>query len=95
MYVNKVEDIPTGAHWAILRSSAIHIPADERSKTNPGHGYPERNEPYITYQVFTSEDEFRTALAIILNGKYGDKTAKGIHVTATYSGRVTVAIEDD
>lgn len=33
-------DIPKKEHWAILDFVTVHIPGDERSRTNPGHGYP-------------------------------------------------------
>lgn len=45
-------DIPEGHHYAILtfKSSSVHIPGDERSRTNPGHGYGERTETYNTVE---------------------------------------------
>ena len=45
-------DLPEGHHYAILvfKSSSVHIPGDERSRTNPGHGYGERTETYTTYE---------------------------------------------
>jgi hypothetical protein len=51
-------DIPHGPHWAIVSTTSITIPGDERSRTHPGHGYPEHTETFITYQAFTSEDEW-------------------------------------
>jgi len=46
-------DIPEGHHYAILifKSQSVHIPGDERSRTNPGHGYPERTETYTSYEM--------------------------------------------
>lgn len=46
------KDVPEGEHYAILYFSSIFVPGDERSRTNPGHGYGERNEPTVEYVVF-------------------------------------------
>lgn len=58
-YVNTEDELPEGEHWAILHFSSIHIPGDERSRTNPGHGYPESNEPIVRYEAFKSRDEWQ------------------------------------
>ena len=53
-------DIPDGHHYAILvfRTSSVFIPGDERSRTNPGHGYPDRYENYNNYEYqFTTDRE--------------------------------------
>lgn len=61
--MTSLPDIPTGPHFAIIRTTSVTIPGDERSRTNPGHGYPESTETFITYQAFTErekwEDEIR------------------------------------
>lgn len=49
------QDVPEKEHFAILYFGSIWIPGDERSKTNPGHGYPEHNEIKIDYVVFESK----------------------------------------
>lgn len=55
-------DIPEGHHFAIVlfKQSSVHIPGDERSRTNPGHGYPERTETYTTneYTFTHNRDEW-------------------------------------
>lgn len=53
-----VSDIPAGSHWAILHFDSVLIPGDERSRTNPGHGYPERTETTSRYVVYTNEVEW-------------------------------------
>ena len=55
-YVNYRRDVPEGPHWAIITFSTVHIPGDERSRTNPGHGYPARDEPVVTYQAFENKE---------------------------------------
>src|SRR5258708_7423617 len=93
-YIIKSDQMPSGEHWAIVRTTGVMIPGDERSRTNPGHGYPERMEYYLSYQLFTTEEEFREAFTKLLNSPYGDKQAKGIHVAATYSGKMQVVVEE-
>lgn len=42
---------------AALVSRTITIPGDERSRTHPGHGYPESQETTITLHDFKDEAE--------------------------------------
>ncbi len=53
------ENMPVGKHYVILDFSSYHVPGDERSKTNPGHGYPDRNIPYAQYSVTEDHDEWK------------------------------------
>ena len=56
-YVKTKEDIPTGQHIAVLLFGTTYIPGDERSRTHPGHGYPESWEPKVDYIVMRDETE--------------------------------------
>lgn len=56
-YCNDKQDIPKGEHYAVLVFGSIHIPGDERSRTAPGHGYPEHTETKIDYIAFDSRVE--------------------------------------
>lgn len=38
--------------YAALVSRSVTIPGDERSRTNPGHGYPEHTESYMDIVEF-------------------------------------------
>ena len=49
--------IPTTEHWAIIQTTQTWVPGDERSRTNPGHGYPEHTVESIDYHSFPSEAE--------------------------------------
>jgi hypothetical protein len=51
-YSFRKKDIPTTPHWAILEFTSIHVEGDERSRTNPGHGYPASDEPVVLYLAF-------------------------------------------
>lgn len=54
----KLSDVPNHGHWAIIQTTSVNIPGDERSRTNPGHGYPASTETFITYRAFNSEAEW-------------------------------------
>ena len=55
----KPGDIPDGPHWAIVVFGSIYIPGDERSRTNPGHGYPGGTESTTSYYVCKDEAEWQ------------------------------------
>jgi hypothetical protein len=54
--------IPEGEHYAIIEFSRITIPGDERSRTHPGHGYPESTEDVQNYIVFTDRKEWEAEI---------------------------------
>ncbi len=81
-YVHNVADVPKVEHWAIMRGSTVHIPGDERSRTNPGHGYPAENKPVMEYEVYLTTDKFRRQLALALFRK---ESVVGLHVVGTYT----------
>ena len=56
--VQKPEDIPVGHHWAIITFGTIHIPGDERSRTNPGHGYGPSTEITTEYKLFALQKDW-------------------------------------
>lgn len=57
-----LSEIPNGPHWAIIQTTSVTIPGDERSRTAPGHGYPEHTESFITYRAFTAIGEWETEI---------------------------------
>ena len=44
--------------FAVIITKTIYHEGDERSRTNPGHGYPAYSENYDTLVEFKSEKEF-------------------------------------
>lgn len=50
--------MPDTQHWAIITTSQTYVPGDERSRTNPGHGYPEHHVESINYESFTDYIQF-------------------------------------
>lgn len=51
-------DIPKTPHYAIVEQRSVHIPGDERSRTNPGHGYPETTIQVWDYMVCDNREEW-------------------------------------
>lgn len=43
--------------YILITTDTIWIPGDERSRTNPGHGYPERTEVVQKVKFFDTEAE--------------------------------------
>lgn len=56
-YVSTKNELPVAPHLAALIFSSIHIEGDERSRTNPGHGYPAHSEAVVQYIAFDSREE--------------------------------------
>ncbi|NTF17776.1 hypothetical protein G6L37_05135 [Agrobacterium rubi] len=56
-------DIPKTEHFAVVYADSIYIPGDERSRTNPGHGYGESYEMRQVYKAFKSQAELESWIA--------------------------------
>ena len=54
--INDIKDCPTGAHLALLEFYSVYHEGDERSRTNPGHGYPAYTESVVRYTWWLPED---------------------------------------
>ena len=60
--VCSASEVPKVIHWVILKFSSVYIPEDERSRTNPGHGYPAKNVPVVSYEAYAEYAEWRLAV---------------------------------
>lgn len=49
--------IPYLDHYAVITTNTTIIPGDERSRTNPGHGYPEHSVDSLGYRAFPNEEK--------------------------------------
>lgn len=81
--------VPTTEHWVVLANKSYTIPGDERSRSSPGHGYPESTEHYMEYTVYFSENDMMAAMqrANVIQG-----SMVGIHVVGTYTAEVTIRV---
>ena len=93
-YVSEKSHLPPGDHYVIMQFSSIYVPGDERSRTNPGHGYPGRSEPIVQYISFTDKDEWEKEIRGLVEATYGKKEFVALYVKrATISTEVKVGIE--
>ncbi len=63
-------DIPLGEHFAVVEFTSVTIPGDERSRTHPGHGYPEHTDTYCYYHIFPSKVELANWILKHADTKY-------------------------
>ena len=93
-HVSVKSDMPTGDHYAIMEFSSINIPGDERSRTNPGHGYPAYTDHFIRYIAFTDKAEWEREVQERTNSKYGSNDFVATFVKqAKVSTTVSVAVD--
>lgn len=93
-WAHSSSDIPKGPHYAILEPRSTFIPGDERSRTNPGHGYPEHTEHSWDYIVFPNKEEWETEVKRRHESQWGRKDFVAISATpATVTSTVSVKVE--
>ena len=97
---SELNQIPDSPHWAIISSDSFWIEGDERSRTNPGHGYPGHTETTISYQAFTDEGEWmQEVIRLSTPTQFGGRTVtpkafKAVKVIpATIKTKVYVEVE--
>lgn len=80
-----MQSIPKGPHYAIIESVGIYTPGDERSRTNPGHGYPASTDYYNVYTAYTDKAawEERIKSLTLRNSVFVAIEAKPVTVTTT------------
>ena len=45
--------------YAVIVERSVYIPGDERSRTNPGHGYPATTEYFQNVITFDTEQQLK------------------------------------
>lgn len=73
-YVHKTTDLPPGEHFCILKIESVTIPGDERSRTNPGHGYGEHTTTNLSCAVYTSRKAWEEDITAKANGQWGSES---------------------
>lgn len=51
--------VPRTKHYAVIvyESNSVYIEGDERSKTNPGHGYPAHTETFNSFKHYVTQNK--------------------------------------
>ena len=93
-FVHSPSDLPKGEHWAIIEGTSVTIPGDERSRTNPRHGYPESIQQYITYEAFTDRVKFEEELKRRLSLSSYFRNIRGIHVKGSYEATTEIRLSE-
>jgi hypothetical protein len=70
-FARTTEDVPNVEHWVILKNDGVYVPGDERSRTNPGHGYPASTHNYLDYHVYLTEEKLLKAIEELETPQYG------------------------
>jgi hypothetical protein len=92
-FVNSLDDIPQTECWVIVKGTSVHHEGDERSRTHPGHGYPEHTDHFVqVYEVFTDEEIFKSQLAHeVKEAHFGGSSVRGFKFTP-YTTKTTVEV---
>jgi hypothetical protein len=73
-HISHQEEFPNKEHYAIIlfETSYIHHEGDERSRTNPGHGYPEHTETLhnFKYLAFDKTEDGKAEWESVIKLKY-------------------------
>ena len=90
-YCKSPTEIPKIPHFAIVEFSQVHHEGDERSRTNPGHGYPAYSETVCQYISFDSKTAWEQEISKRMQSKYGRKD-DFVAITATQAQITTQTI---
>jgi hypothetical protein len=55
--------------YLVITKASVSIPGDERSRTNPGHGYPAHTEHYDKVEFFDEQSDFEARLITLKDRK--------------------------
>lgn len=80
-YVTSAEKLTYGEHFGIIESSSIYVPGDERSRTNPGHGYPASSESVITLKVTADEAVWKEEISKLTTARHNYHSFKAVKIT--------------
>ena len=90
-----VDDLPAEEFFAILYPESVTTPGDERSKTHPGHGYPEHTSHHWRMEVYPSREAWESdILRLESQAGYMRRAFKAIRaIPAKITKSVSVAVE--
>lgn len=72
-YPTKQSQIPHGKSYAILKEKTTSVPGDERSRTNPGHGYPAHTVESWGVELFATKEEWEAEIEKLSGRVYASK----------------------
>lgn len=93
IFVTSADKMPSGEHWAIVEFSSFTVPGDERSRTAPGHGYPEHQQTTVEYRAYLTREDFEAEMQERA-ARPSCKSFRCIHVSGVISARPTFHLEE-
>ena len=79
--------------YAAIVSRSITIPGDERSRTNPGHGYGEYIETYSDFKEFKDIEDMKSWVKTVTTGYLKPQFRLIQYEELKYDTSVSVAIK--
>lgn len=79
--------------YAALVSKSVSIPGDERSRTNPGHGYPAHTETYLEMVEFADKPAMEAWVASQTRGGYAPSFKLIQYEELRYETSVSVTVK--
>ena len=78
--------------WMIITTESVYTPGDERSRTHPGHGYPESYDNVDRVQQFTDDqyDKFKDKISQLARYNTPYKAYKCEELTVKHSIEIEI-----
>jgi hypothetical protein len=81
----------SGKQYAAIISSSYKVEGDERSRTNPGHGYPEHTVQYNEFLTFNDRETMQRWLEYEESKIFNKKSYKIIeYIELTIKSTITI-----
>lgn len=77
-FPKRIDELSNEPFYAILHPVSTHVPGDERSKTNPGHGYPEHIVQTWNIEVFDNKESWHDAIIRLEKANHKYKAIQAI-----------------
>jgi hypothetical protein len=91
--VTKKSDFPTKAHYAIMTFDTLYHEGDERSRTNPGHGYGAYTEEVAHYNAYLDKEEWLKEIKRLAKAYLGDRYSQTQWVAFEAGKPITIDIQ--
>jgi len=93
-YPSKVSELPEGECYAILHPESMTIPGDERSRTHPGHGYPEHSVDYWKIETFKNKEEWEQEIARLIGSRWKTEFKAVVMKSVKVETKVVVKVSE-
>lgn len=91
--VTQLSDIPKIPHYVIVEIGSVHIPGDERSRTNPWHGYPAETRYYPSMRVTTDKEVWEGEVTRLTRENPKETKFVAYHVDAIATIKTSIQVE--